>query len=139
MWISSIHTAKMFTCKLKQISVAKCHVHGSVRAPGTYVASYRMAMHELRIAYYNIYVRIRVRAALSIEMDLHQFVMLFVLWMVILALRKRHMAQRKLRERNFRDLMHRRKRRRRQIPCNSGEERRSLLLVVRTFDRLRAT
>ena len=106
--------------------------------PDPFLADPFLATRELGIAYYNIYVLIC--AALSIEMDLCLFIVCFVLWMAILALRKRHMAQRNLRERHFRDLTHRRRqRRRRQVPCHSGEERRSFPLVVRAFKRLCAT
>ena len=68
-------------------------------------------------------IYMRIRAAMSIKMDLHLFVVFFVFWMANLALRKRHIAERKLRERNIQDLMRRRRQRsRRQVHCNNGEE-----------------
>ena len=66
MWIDSVHTGIIFTCKLKQICTAKYHVHT------WHLASYRVATCELLIMYYITYVHIC--AALLIEMDLHLFV-----------------------------------------------------------------
>ena len=97
MWLGCVHTAIILPLQIKNLLTSKHHVQP--RVPSAW-----------RIAHANVnyFCVSQLSSMQNREMDVRLVVVFFVLWVAFLGLRRRHIALRERRERNFRGLMRRR-------------------------------